>query len=98
MRPFVNAGVPLAKIGIGIPFYGRRWYGVTHASVPGNFSQSTFFYRDLAVDSSRFQSKYQGYDNVYKSNYLSIPDMNEFDSYVGPEHIQDVVAWQRVTG
>lgn len=98
MHPFLAAGVPPSKIGIGIPFYGRRWSGVVAALVPGLFTQSTIFYRDLAVDTTRFQSQFQFYDNTYKSNYLSIPDMGEFDSYVGPEHIHDTVAWQRSAG
>src|SRR5262249_48597976 len=79
-------------------FYGRRWSGVTHALVDGNFNASTVLYRDLATDSSRWQSQYQGYDTTYKANYLSIPGMNEFDSYNGPEFIKDAVAWQRSQG
>jgi hypothetical protein len=98
MRSFTAAGVPASKLGIGIPFYGRRWSGVTQALVNGSFSPSTFLYRDLAVDGSRFQTQYMNYDGTYKANYLSIPNLGEFDSYVGPEHLHDTVAWQRSAG
>jgi len=97
-RAFTNAGVAVRKIGIGIPFYGRRWPGVTQALVSGSFNPSTVLYRDLATDGTRWQPQYQFYDSIYKSDYLSIPSLNEFDSYNGTQSIQDAVAWQKSQG
>lgn len=95
---FTDAGVPQSKIGVGIPFYGRRWPNVTRAQEAANFNNATtFFYRDLVNDVTRWQPQYQSYDNVYRSNYLSIdtPSLTEFDSYAGPQFINDAAQWQQ---
>jgi len=97
-RPFTNAGVPAGKIGVGIPFYGRRWPGVIHALVNGSFNPSTVLYRDLVSDGTRWQPQYQFYDSIYKSDYLSIPTLNEFISYNGTQSIKDAVTWQKSQG
>jgi chitinase len=97
-RAFTNAGVTPSKIGIGIPFYGRRWPGVTYALVNGSFNPSSVLYRDLVSDGTRWQPQYQFYDSVYKADYLSIPGLNEFDSYNGTQSIKDAVVWQKSQG
>ncbi len=98
VNPFLKAGVPPAKLGIGIPFYGRRWRGVSKALVSGQFPASTVFYNQLVTDSLRWQPQYRFYDDAHKSNYLSIPSLNEFDSYTGEEQIRDIVAWVKNRG
>src|SRR5205807_4357140 len=98
VRSFTNAGLANSKITIGIPFYARRWSGVTQPMINGNWSNTTVNFRDLMTDTSRWQSQYMVYDRTYKANYLSIPSMNEFDSYNGPEFINDAVAWQKAQG
>ena len=98
VAPFLKAGVPASRIGIGIPFYGRRWRGVSKALVKGDFSVSTVLYNQLVADPLRWQPQYRLYDEVYKSNYLSIPALNEFDSYTGAEQIRDIAAWVKRKG
>jgi GH18 family chitinase len=98
VNPFLKAGVPPAKISIGLPFYGRRWQGVTRALVSGNFSASTVLYNQLVTDITRWQPQYRFYDSEYKSNYLSIPSINEFYSYTGLEEIRDAASWVRTQG
>ena len=98
IRAFTNAGVATSKLGVGIPFYGRRWPGVAHELVTGSFNPTTVLYRDLATDANRWQPQYQFYNNIYKADYLSIPSLNEFDSYNGVQSIKDAVAWQKFQG
>jgi GH18 family chitinase len=95
---FVSAGVPASKIGIGIPFYGRRWTGATAPNQGSGSISATIYYGDLAQDATRWQASYQKYDTTYKSNYLSIPSMNEFDSYNGVQSVQDISAWRTSQG
>ena len=98
INPLLNAGVPASKIGVGIPFYGRRLSGVTKPLVNGSFAQTTVLYKDMVKDTTRWQSQYQAYDSGYKSDYLSIPSLNEFVSYNGPKTIADTAAWIKSKG
>ena len=98
VEPFLRAGVAPSKIGIGLPFYGRRWQGVTNALENGTFSATTVFYSQLVTDKARWRPQYQFYDDHYKSNYLSIPKIHEFDSYTGPQAIRDAVSWIKSKG
>src|SRR5207253_1628212 len=79
-------------------YYGRRWTGCTQAMVSGCTNQGYFIYRDLVSDTTRWQSQYQRYDTQFRSNYLSISSLNEFDSYNGVQFINDAVAWQKSQG
>ena len=95
---FTNAGVPHNKIGVGLPFYGRRRTGVTQPEVLGTFPSYTVFYRNLVTDPTRWQTAYKQYDANFKADYLSIPSLNEFISYNGAHSISDAVAWQKAQG
>jgi chitinase len=95
---YTNAGVPKAKISVGIPFYGRRWPGSTRVLQTTAVTPSTFFYRDLVTDTTRWQPQYRFYDSTYKSDYLSIPSPPEFDSFTGPTAIAAIVAWGKAQG
>jgi hypothetical protein len=54
VRAFTQAGVSRNKIGIGIPFYWRRWTGVTEAlQLKGPRSAGWINYRDLVTDDRR---------------------------------------------
>lgn len=98
VNAFTQAGVSPARISVGLPFYGRRWHGVTQALVKGKFTASTVFYNQLVTDKTRWLPENQFYDSRYKSNYLSIPSLQEFDSYTGPQAIRDAVFWSKTRG
>jgi Malectin domain/Glycosyl hydrolases family 18/Putative Ig domain len=95
---FLQAGVAPSKLGIGIPFYGRILHGVTQPLQTGNFTKTTVLYKNLVSDATRWQAQYQQYDNTHKGQYLSIPALNEFVSYTGPQQIQDIVSWAKSQG
>ncbi len=98
MNPFVSAGVAKHKLGIGLPYYERRWVGTTQPGVSGSFSKYTILYRQLVTDTTRWRAEYQKYSIENKANYLSIPALNEFISYVGTEQLQDAVNWMKSQG
>ncbi len=95
---YTNAGVPKAKISVGMPFYGRRWPGSTHVLQTTSVTPSKFLYRDLVTDATRWQPQYRFYDSTYGSDYLSIPSPAEFDSFTGPTTIAAIVAWGKAQG
>ena len=97
---FTNAGVAPAKISVSLPFYGRRWEGITLPEVAASPSvtASTVFYNQLVTDNVRWQPQYQFYDPSHHANYLSIPPLNEFISYTGPQELRDAVAWIKLRG
>ena len=98
MKQFTNAGVAKSSLGLGIPFYGRRWPGVTQALQQSNFNKTiTFSYRCLANDPTRWQQAYMKYDTKYNANYLSIPSPAEFDSYTDRQFLTTAVNWGKNT-
>jgi hypothetical protein len=98
---YTSPGVPISKIGAGAPFYGYRYFGCTHLHDTACVSQTNanaFPYSALVTDPQRWQPQYQFYDTTYKSDYLSIPSMNEFDAFSGPRYMADFAAWGKSKG
>jgi len=91
-----SAGLAAAKVGVGVPFYGRRWTGCVKINQACPRS-GYFSYQNLVTDTTRWQTQHRFYDTIYKSNYLSIPNSDpsrsEFDSYNGIDFMADVAAW-----
>jgi chitinase len=99
VRAFTNVGVPNAKIGIGIPYYGRRWTGVTQPLQTGGTMQPNGIgYNTIVTDPTRWQPAYQKWDATYSADYLSVTGLNEFVSYNGTTSIQGVVTWVNAQG
>jgi chitinase len=98
VNSFTSLGVPKSKLGIGIPFYGRRWTGITGPMQTGGTQQGYITYANLVSDSTRWQPSYQQFDTTYISNYLSIPPLNEYISYNGSQFIQQTVQWAKAQG
>jgi chitinase len=98
VKAFTTAGVPAAKIGVGIPFYGRRWPGSTLAFQTTGVTPSTVIYSALVTDGVRFVPANEFFDSTFKSDYLSIASPAEFDSYTGPTTIAAAVTWGKAQG
>jgi GH18 family chitinase len=99
IKQFTTAGVAKHSLGVGMPFYGRRWPGVTKALQPSSFGSTiNFSYRCLANDAMRWSPSSMKYDTKYNANYLSIANPAEFDSYTGKEFVRAAVDWGRDNG
>jgi chitinase len=95
----VKAGVARSKIGVGIPFYGRRWTGATEPlQTNGSRMGGWVNYGDLVKDSVRWQTVNQKWDAKYLADYLSLPQLNEFISYNGVRSIQEICGWAKREG
>jgi len=97
---FTNAGVAPAKLAVALPFYGRKWQGITRSQLSANSSvtSSTVFYNQLVTDNVRWQPQYQFYDPSHRANYLSIAPLDEFITYTGAQELQDAVTWIKLKG
>ena len=93
VKVFADRGVEKKKIGIGLPFYGRVWTGVTTPGTRGHFQKSTVTYQELVRDPRRWQAAFERHDDQHAADYLSIDSRNEFISYVGPTSIDKAVSW-----
>jgi chitinase len=98
LRWFEAAGVSPRKLGLGMPFYGRRNLNVTgpwqHSIGPVvRSAKSVITYRDLISSPVLWQDTYKRWDANAQAQYLSIdvPNQKEFISYTGEEQLRAAV-------
>lgn len=92
VRLHESAGVPLEKITIGIPFYGRRWEGVKSSENNGLYQPAEsvgqiMFYRLIAEDCLDGDGYTRYWDESAKAPYLWHEDSAIFISYEDAESI-----------
>jgi chitinase len=104
VRDFIAAGVPPAKVVVGVPFYGRAW-----ANIQG---EGTGPYQAGSRPTERIETKYgplsaslvgrNGYvrmwDDVAQAPYLWNKDTRTFISYEDPESLRLKAAYIREKG
>ncbi len=99
----VKAGVPLKKLNLGIPFYGRKWEGVKSTENNGLFQEAATvgmieFYRvieDKYLDKNGFK---RYWDATAMAPYLWNPDSALFISYEDEESIKLKIEYLKQKG
>ena len=103
VRLHEDAGVPLEKLTIGIPFYGRKWENVSSSEHHGLYQSAEsvgqiIFYR-LIVEECLNNSAYQRFwDESAKAPYLWNEDLNIFISYEDAESIGHKIKYLKEQG
>ena len=98
-----EAGVPLDKITIGIPFYGRKWEGVNSSENNGLYQNASWvgqiiFYR-LIVNNCLDNNTYTRFwDESAKAPYLWNGDSSIFISYEDAESIKYKIDYLKEKG
>ncbi len=102
--------VPAAKIGLGIPLYGRIWSGCSNSSCSdglhqpmqkwsGTPSQTTIYYKDL-LNSPYWSSRV--WDSARGATYISINDSgagnDKFITYTSEHQIREIVKMGKSAG
>ncbi len=98
----VAAGVPVEKINLGIPFYGRKWTGVKSPDNHGLFQEAEsvgqiVFYRQI-VEWLKDPSYQQQWDATAQAPYLWNPEERIFISYETPHSIALKVQYLKEKG
>lgn len=92
---FEKAGIPAAKLGIGVDCWGKDWHGATKpmAGIDGvNVTDVSF--RDI-ITKTYSPSAYH-YDSAAGAAWLGLP--HDFISYDDPRMVRDKMAYVRKTG
>jgi GH18 family chitinase len=101
---FVDQGVPAGRLGIGLPFYARKYSPATGPWQSGFYrspfgDRATLFFNQLVDDPVRWQSKNRRWDDKVQGQYLVVDPgptgRPEFIAYTGPEQIRAAVGLMR---
>jgi uncharacterized protein (TIGR03437 family) len=100
MRSFTRSGIPVYKLGVGIPAYGYAWTGATGPRVPGaSFNSDAIFYNQIVTNSMFWNSGLnKRWDDTYKADYLSVPATNQFITFNDVRSIHEIVNWGHAQG
>jgi chitinase len=98
----VEAGVPLRKINLGIPFYGRKWTGVKSDENHGLFQEAEsvgdiVFYRQI-VPCLHDDAYQQCWDEAAQAPYLWNPEEGIFISYENARSMANKVQYLKEKG
>lgn len=103
MKLYEEAGVPMDKITIGIPFYGRKWDGVKYSENNGLYQEAEsvgqiIYYRLLVKDCLNNGAYTRYWDESSKAPYLWNEDSSIFISYEDAESIKYKIDYLKKKG
>ena len=98
-----EAGVPLKKLTIGIPFYGRKWEGVKDDENNGLYQEAEsvgdiIFYRQIVENCLQNESYKRFWDESARAPYLWNNESKIFISYEDAESIKHKVEYLKKKG
>ncbi len=98
-----EAGVPLQKITLGIPFYGRKWEGVQQLENNGLYQNAQsvgqiIYYRIIAKDCLNSTAYSRYWDESAKAPYLWNGNSSIFISYEDAESIKFKIDYLKKKG
>lgn len=94
VKQHLAAGVPPAKIVVGLPFYGRTWKWVVNRKSPTGLGEPfDWFGPDVGYASLDFSKFKRGWDDVAKAPYLWDAESGTFISYEDPQSIAAKAQW-----
>ena len=99
----VDAGVPLSKLTIGIPFYGRRWEGVSSNENHGLYQEAEsvgqiMFYRSIVEECLSNDNYTRQWDAASMAPYLWNEQEKIFISYEDEESIGHKIKYLKEQG
>lgn len=99
----LKAGVPAHKLVLGIPFYGRIWYGLETNDRNGLHVKTKTIgtiisYRDIQTNKTKTSGFQQFWDKEAQVPYLFSADSLEFISYETPKSIKIKVEYLKQKG
>jgi chitinase len=98
-----ESGVPLSKLTVGIPFYGRRWDGVKSNEQHWLYQEAEsvgqiMFYRLIAEECLNNEAYIRYWDEAAKAPYLWNEDEKIFISYEDAESIGHKIKYVKEKG
>jgi chitinase len=100
MRSLTNAGIPIAKLNVGIPAYGYVFNGATGPQNAGaSFSGNQWWYSQILGNPTWWNAGLnKRYDTAHKASYLSVGSTNQFVTYNDTDSVRDIAQWGRSQG
>jgi chitinase len=100
MRALTNAGIPAAKLNVGIPAYGYVFSGASGPQSAGaSFSGYQWWYSQILGNPTWWNAGLnKRYDSTHKASYLSVGSTNQFVTYNDTDAVRDIAQWGRSQG
>ena len=93
VQQHVNAGIPMEKIVLGVPFYGRWWSGVVNKNnglyQPTHGRAGTYPYHKISQELVNREGFFRYWDDEAYTNYLWNDSSRTFITYEDPRSLKE---------